>query len=211
MALIDRILLRNEVETARAEAMREFKRVMPSRGRFSEFVESGITSYYDHRFGRFDPAIDEWRKETWREEPHILKANPQLRRVDVIADSVFDSGVFDVKGLGAVRSRSEPGKVEGAIAAIGLSDRPGVMIGMLTLDIGSEIRFTKMRIGVVGGKDFVVRPSSLDYGMVISPNVPGQRDLPEAINERAAEGSQIFLTIQDTILALERLLRGKSA
>ncbi len=203
MALIDRILLRNAEETARAEGMREFRRIMPARGKFSEFAESGITSYYDRRFGRFGPALD-----AWNDNPQVLKANPQLRRADVIADTVFESGVFAVKGLGPVMSGS--GEVEGTIAAISLSDRPGILFGMLTLDVASEIRFTKLRIGVIGGKDFLVRPSALDNGMLISPNMPGGRPLPEAISDKAPEGSHIFKTIEETILALERLLRGRS-
>ncbi len=204
MALIDRILLRNAEETARAEGMREFRRLMPRKGGFSEFAESGITSYYDSRFGRFGPALD-----SWDDHPQVLKANPQLRRVDVIADTVFESGGFELKGLGQVRSKADGGQ-EGIIAAISLSDRPGVLFGMLTLDVASEIRFTKLRIGMAGGKDFLVRPSALDHGMIISPNMPIERPLPEAISDKAPEGSHIFKTIEESILALERLLRGRS-
>lgn len=203
MALIDRILLRNAEETARAEGMREFRRLMPSKGKFSEFAESGITSYYDSRFGRFGPAID-----SWNDHPQVLKANPQLRRVDVIADTVFESGSFRLRGLGPVRSES--GKPEGSIAAISLSDNPGTMIGMLTLDVASEIRFSKLRIGTASGGDYVVRPSSLDHGLVIYPNRPMKRELPEAVSDKAEGIIAIFQTVEDAILALQSLLRGKS-
>ncbi len=205
MAFVDRLLLRGPEETARAEAMREFKRTMLRHGSFSEFAESGITSYYDHRFGRFEPALDVWKAEV-----HILKGNPQLRRVDVIADTVFGSGLFAVKSLGPITPRSDPGLIEGVAAAVALQDRPGRMIGMLTLDVGSEVRFTKLRIGVVGGNELVVRPSALDRGMAISPNKPGRRDLPETMSEKAPQGSIIVQTIGEAVAALERLLSGKS-
>ncbi len=205
MAFIDRILLRNPEETARAEATREFRRLMPMGGRFSEFAESGITSYYDRRFGAFEPRLDEWRGGA-----QIIQANPQLRRVDVIADALFGSGSFRVSGIGPVVSRSDPLSVEGVIAVVGIRDRPGIMMGMLTLDIGSEIRFTKLRVGIEGRGDWVVRPSSLDLGMAISQNPAVPRDLPETVSDKAPQWSIIVQTIGEAIAAIEGLLRGRS-
>lgn len=201
MALIDRMLLRNAEETARAEALREFRGIMPRAGRFSEVAQSGIRSYYDKRFGHYSPELD-----SWKEEAHVLKANPQLRRVDVIADAVFSSGKFQLRGLGVVRNDSG-----GMIAAISLIDSGGERLGMLTLDIGSEVRFTKLRIGKASGDDYAVRPSSLDRGLVLYHNKPAGGKLPDAISDRAEGIIAIFQTIEDAVLALRRLLDGKSA
>jgi len=206
MALIDRLLLRGPKETARAEAMREFRRIMPAGGRFSELAECGITEYYDQKFGRFKPALDQWNEI----HPFALRANPQLRRIDVIADNVFHSGRFRLCGAGPIRSDVPPFEHEGMIATFRLIDRTGYITAMLTLDIGSEVRFSKLRIGNASGKDFLVRLSILDGGMTIGPNRPVEGRLPETIHERAPELSDVFQTVSETIVAIERMLRNSA-
>ena len=206
MALIDRILLRDKDATARAEAIREFKRIMPARGGFSELAESGITAYYDKKFGQFEPAHDRWEEGC----ASAVRANPSLLRIDVIADSVFKNGGFELCAAGPVRSDVPPFDHEGIVAAIRLSDRPGIVTGMLTLDIGGGARFSKLRIGTIRGNDFLVRLSLQDRGMTIGPNRPVEGGLPETIHQRAAEGSEVFQTISETIVAIERILRGNS-
>jgi hypothetical protein len=204
MALIDKLLLRGPEDTARAEAMREFRCLMPGGGRFSELTESDITTYYDLRFGRFEPALDRWDGA----HASVLRANPQLRRIDVIADSVFHAGRFELCRAGPIRSDVPPFEHEGMIATIRLKDRAGKMSAMLTLDIDGEVRFSKLRIGTSVGNDFLVRLSTLDGGMTIGPNRPAQGRLPETIHERAPELSDVFQTISETIVAIERILRG---
>jgi hypothetical protein len=206
MALIDRLLLRGPEETARAEALREFKRIMPSRGRFSELAESGITAYYDKKFGQFEPAHDRWEEGC----ASAIRANPSLLRIDVIADNVFKAGRFELCAAGPVRSDVPPFVHEGIVAAIRLADRAGLVTGMLTLDIGGGARFSKLRIGSASGGDFLVRLSLLDGGMTVGPNRPVEGRLPETIHQRAAEGSEVFQTISETIVAIERVLRGNS-
>ncbi|MCI0503908.1 hypothetical protein L0Y65_04310 [Candidatus Micrarchaeota archaeon] len=206
MALIDKLLLRGPEETARAQALREFRRIMPGSGRFSEVAESGLVAYYDRRFGRFEPARDRWNDA----HQTVLRANPALRRIDVIADTVFRSGRFRLMGAGPVRSDAPPYELADMIAAIRMEDRPGAMTGMLTLDIGGEIKFSKLRIGLASGKDFLVRLSSLDGGMTVGRNQQAGGRLPETVHERAAEGSEVFQTISDTLAGIERFLRGIS-
>jgi hypothetical protein len=204
MALIDRILLRGPEEAARAEAARELKRAMPKSGRFQELERSGITGYYDKRFGQFDPTLDRW------EEGHAsaLKANPLLRRIDIVADSLFHSGRYERCGLGPVYRGGRLGEYEGTIATIRMEDGPAYTTAMLTLDVGGEVRFSKLRIGTREGTDYIIRLSPLDGGMIIAPNRPGRGDLPEAIHERAADGSEVFRTLSETIAGLEILLYG---
>ncbi|MFN7991736.1 MAG: hypothetical protein U0R44_06290 [Candidatus Micrarchaeia archaeon] len=206
MALLDRLLLRGPDEISRAEAMREFKRLMPKRGRFGEMQESGITGYYDKRFGLFEPSLDRW------EDGHadVLKANPQLRRIDALTDALFQAGRFELRMAGHIISEGSPPRYEGTVAAISVADRAGLMKGMLTLDIGGEVRFSKLRIGTHRGSDFLIRLSALDHGMALGPNRPVPGRIPETIHERAAEGSEVFQTLAETLAGIERILRGKA-
>lgn len=202
MAFIDRLLLRGPEETARAEALREFRRVMPAGGRFSQLAESGVTEYYERRFGRFEIALDRWNDA----HATALRANPQLRRIDVIADSIFDAGRFELCKAGPIRSDAPPFDVEGLIAIIRLKDRAGRMGGMLTLDIGSEVRFSKLRLGLSSGRDYLVRLSIPDGGMIIGPNMPEHGRLTETVRERAPAGSDVFQTVADAVAAIRRII-----
>ena len=202
MALIDKLLLRNPEETARAEAKREFRRLMPSRGRISEIAQCGITAYYDKKFGRFEPAHDRWDGS----HASTLQANPQLRRIDVIADNMFKGGRFSLNEIGDVRSKDPPHDYEGTMALARLTDRRDMMVAMLILDIGSEVRFSKLRVATVTGHDFMVRLSTRDHGMIVGPNTLFSRQFPETVHERGAEGSRVFHTLLETLDAIERIL-----
>jgi hypothetical protein len=202
MALIDRLLLRNPQEAQRARALREFRRIMPKRGRFSELGESGITTYFDRRFGAFEPALDRWEGG----HTSALRSNPQLRRIDVVTDQLFRTGHFSLVKYGDLRSKEPPYETEGLVAILRLRGNGGRTFGVLSLDIGSEIRFSKLRLGTEDGRDYLVRLSTLDGGMIVGPNQPQLGKLPESVNERAAYGSEAFQTITETIAAMERLI-----
>ncbi len=204
MALVDRLLLRGPEETARAEAVREFKGSIPRKGRFQELERSPITNYYDRKFGQFDPSLDRW------EDGHAsaLKANPLLRRIDVVADSLFHSGRFRRAGLGPVFRAGRLDEYEGTIATIMMADGPSFTTAMLTLDVGGDVRFSKLRVGTISGVDYLVRLSTLDGGMIIAPNRPVRGDLPESVHQRAAEGCEVFQTLSETLARIEILLYG---
>ncbi|HSB46927.1 MAG TPA: hypothetical protein VLD37_02855 [Candidatus Bilamarchaeum sp.] len=198
---------RDPEAAARKEAMREFKRAMPGRGAFHELERSKLTEYYDRRFGQFEPELDRWKDG----EADVLKSNPLLRRIDIIADSLFKAGFFELRGAGEVLSLSEPRTVQGTIAAISLMNRARTMTGMLTLDIGSEVHFSKLRLYADNTDGFIIRLSTLDHGMTVQPHLPERKGLPETVHERAAEGSEVFQTLSETLAGIERLLRGKVA
>jgi hypothetical protein len=205
MALIDRILLRNAEETARAEALREFKKEMPQYGAFHEIARSKLTCYYDRRFGNFEPQHDRWKDG----EADLLKANPLLRRIDIIADSLFKAGRFEVRSMGNIRCDDAPGTVAGTIAAISMMNRARNMMGMLTLDIGTEVRFSKLRLYADNTDGYVIRLSMLDRGMTVQHGLTDGKGVPETVHERAAEGSEVFQTLSETLARMERLLWGK--
>jgi hypothetical protein len=79
---------------------------------------------------------------------------------------------------------------------------------MLTLDVGGEVKFSKLRIGTMSGADFLIRLSTLEGGMIIAPNRPIRKELPEAVYERVPDGSEIFQTLTETIARIELLLYG---
>ncbi len=200
MALIDRILLRGEDATARAEAMREFKRVFRGRGLLEE---RGLTDYYDHRYGKYSKERDRWEEGN----ASIFKANPELRRIDQVADFIFTNGVFVRSGVGEVLS---PGnEVEGVIAAIRLRNASRSLSGMLTLDVGGETRFTKLRLGNFSTNGVLtIRPSALDRGIVIEPDEEEKtrRELPLSASDRSRNPIGIFQTVAEAVDALRQVI-----
>ncbi|MEW6722247.1 MAG: hypothetical protein AB1324_03225 [Candidatus Micrarchaeota archaeon] len=204
-SIIDRILNRSAEEIARKNAMREFKKRMPKSGSLHELEESALVGYYNARFGTFEESLDRWEAG----HASALRANPQLRRIDVIADAIFQSGMFRVLGAGPVFSRRTI--YEGNIAVIGLNDRAGLIAGRLTLDIGGDVRFSKLVFTALGGDAFVVQASLLDGGMAIEPASKSMSGgLPKSIHDRAAEGSEVFQTLSETLVAIDRILRGEA-
>jgi hypothetical protein len=199
MAFIDSLLRRSPEETARAEAMREFRRVFKSRGILEE---RGLNSYYDARYGPYSSKVDVWEPEN----VCIFKSNPQLRRVDIFADAMFMDGLYRLVRLGDVISPQN--ELEGSIALVRLRD-DGSLSAMLTLDIGDEVRFTKLRIGhAINRKVYVVRPSSLDGGIVIEAdeNERIKRDLPLSVSDRSANPMGIFRTVMEAIEAMKLII-----
>jgi hypothetical protein len=200
MALIDRILLRGPEETARAESKREFRRVFRTRGLLEE---KGLTDYYDHRYGRYGKDRDNWEEGN----ANIFKANPELRRIDIVADFMFANGVFVLSGMGDVVSPRNV--VEGCIAAVKLRNTSRSLSGMLTLDIGGEARFTKLRIGnFLTNGVFTIRPSSLDRGIVIEPDEEEKvrRELPISVSDRSQKPIGIFQTVAEAVDALRQVI-----
>jgi hypothetical protein len=188
---------------ARRRAIREFRESVPKRGSFHELERSGLVNYYDKRFGSFDPELDKWEEG----KANVLCANPLLRRIDIIADALFRAGQYELRKIGDVMSPEGP--IEGTIAVITMKSRARNMIGGLTIDIGGEVRFSKLRLYADNTEGVVVRLSTLDQGMAVQPYLPERRGMPETIHERAGEGSEIFRTLSETLAGLERLLRGR--
>jgi len=200
MALIDRILLRGPQETERAEAKREFKRVFRGRGLLEE---RGLTDYYDHKYGKYAIERDRWEDGN----ASIFKANPELRRIDQVADFIFTNGVFVRSGVGEVLSSGN--EVEGVIAAIRLRNASRSLSGMLTLDVGGETRFTKLRLGnFFTNGVFTIRPSSLDRGIVIEPDEEEKtrRELPLSASDRSRNPIGIFQTVAEAVDALRQVI-----
>ena len=188
---------------ARAEAKREFRGLFRKRGLLEE---QGLTSYYDAKFGHY-----EREKEAWGHgKASLFSANPQLRRVDVVADALFTDGLYRLLGLGDVVSRR--GNMEGTIATVRLQNCERTLSGMLTLDVGGETRFTKLRIGEIETRSvFTIRPSALDRGIVVEPDEDDriERELPLSVHDRSIDPIRVFQTVADAIDAL-RVIFGKN-
>lgn len=200
MAFIDKVLLRGPEETKRAESKREFKRVFRGRGLLEE---RGLTSYYDKKYGVYSKDRDKWEDGN----ANIFRANPELRRIDQLADFVFTNGIFVRSGVGEVVSAENI--VEGVIAAVKLRNTSRSLSGMLTLDVGGDVRFTKLRVGnFFTSGVFTVRPSSLDRGIVVEKDgdEKERRELPLSVSDRSAKPIGVFQTVAEAVDALKQVI-----
>src|SRR3989338_372968 len=221
---IERAITINPQVLARKQAAWDFEDAL---GKAEGIVEKGrLTKYYDRRFGNYDPQTDRWDTES----TNILLENPQLRRVDVIAEDLFKSGEFKLDGIGPVyypRWQPIAGpqrdiSYEGTIAIITLVDPKEELKGGLTLDIGTEVRFTKL---LVARKDevvpctnipkvlYTIRLSLVSRAVILREEDPqiaqlsrGLRDLPESVNESASD-ALVFTTVGEALAVLKEKLR----
>ena len=209
---------------SRKQATWDFKDVL---GRTRGRVERGrINTYYDRKFGKYSVETDRWD----RESVNTLLANPQLRRIDVVAESLFEGGEFKLEDVGSVfyprwRPTAGPARsisYDGTIAVITLVDHAEELKGGLTLDIGGDVRFTKLLVArkddVIEGTNipkvlYIVRLSLVSRGVIIREDDPqiarltqGMRDAPESVNEPAGD-AQIFTTIREALAAIKEKLR----
>jgi len=201
MSLVNRLMQSLGQDAQRAMAMREFERRMPARGRIHSIERSRFTDYYDKRFGAFEPQLDGWEMG----HAMALKANPQLRRIDIVADSLFHSGGFELRSAGPVPCGRSGQDLEDLAAAISIWDGSGKMAAMLTLDIGSEIRHSKLKVCTREGRKLLLRLSTLDMGLALIEKP--DKDAPAATaNTRAPEGSPILQTLAEAIQEIRQRL-----
>ncbi len=201
MSLLRRFMTPSPVRKERARQLDEFKSVMP---RYGIADDGKLQMYYARKFGEFDPLSEAWKDG----EADIFKANPGLRRIDVIAEAVFRNGEFILKEVGEVYAPSTPVPVyEGTVAVMRLVSSDALMLGHLTLDVSPEVKFSKLRITVMGSDEtYTVRASTVDRGMVIYNSLPKAEQMPETIRQAAPKGNQVFQTLADTVRALEGIL-----
>ncbi len=214
---IERMLIRNpEILASRKAAWRFMDLLGERRGIVR--VNGKLAKFYDERFGRYDPIADVARGG----KANVLDANPQLRRMDVVAEEVFAGGSYAFDGAGPVISPrwqpvagpQRPTSFDGTIAIITLRGLHGLK-GALTLDVdGEEVKFTKLRIGAPDGSMvYTVRLSVPSGGITVEEMdqrlasfMLGQRDMPETVGEPASNGSSVFTTIRETVDALVKRL-----
>lgn len=202
MAFIDRILMRDQAAIARLDEIRGFKRGFPSRGLLDE---TGLARYYDGKFGAYSHDSDRWKEG----EASLLRANPQLRRIDVVADGIFSDGVWKVVRTGSIFSPPPEAAALGQVAGVRLRTDDHFLYGLLTLDLGTEIMFTKLRVGeMLSMRTYMVRPSALDRGIVIEPQDDEQQGpVPRSMADRSRNALGIYETVREAIEALRKILR----
>lgn len=183
-------------------------------------IEVGsLTEHYDKKFGRYSPEADRWQDEKLT----ALEANPQLRRIDVIAEHLFLGGCFNIKCVGPVTGpRWQPQfgprisiSNEGLLAIIVLRSQDGFLKAILRLDVEpEEVKFSSLRIVPQTESQLVhtIRLSLVSRGVMVRVNDAlveqlneGMRNFPESIHESAAE-APVFRTIVETEAELRRSL-----
>ncbi|MBI5158592.1 hypothetical protein HY992_00550 [Candidatus Micrarchaeota archaeon] len=161
-------------------------------------IESGtLTGFYDAQYGEYSKASDALR----RESENVLEQNPQLRRLDVVAEKLFEGGTFKVLGVKSVMQKTgAPARrretLEGITAGIRVESEDRMVAGVLTLDLkGEEVKFTKLEV-VDGknGKAFLVR-LSLPTGGVVVEEFSSVFELQDCKSER--ETANTPLSIKD--------------
>lgn len=116
-------------------------------------VSKGVlTRFYDFKFGAYTVGEDRTRLGE-----NVLEENPQLRRLDFVAEKLFENGTFNLLGVrtefkttGGPKNRIR--SFEGVTAKIRIESKDRQATGVLTLDLtGDEIKFTKLEI--VAGRE----------------------------------------------------------